>query len=313
MAQVISANSKEHYLEYLENKLSGNEQTRDHFNLSQIIFDLLQRLIKMDNGFCRVFLDYERLQELYEEIFINLIPDDNQYYETHNHFGVFMTFLLDILKGFEEKVDANRLFNILFNHMIFGALNSKKGAFFILRTIGEIISKYNLAQDFNCDLNIFDIMKSLVEFMKQHNKSENILEDYKIEACLYILHHYLCNNQDKLRYFGQELGLVHEILYNGLFKVPSLDRTDGPKYHTKTLVNKAFLILPLLGRDHENLLEIKKILMPIHEKGIWRQNKPSAWGLTSNVKRRKFQYAGLKNMGCSNYLSLMSFNFKLVI
>jgi hypothetical protein len=279
---------------------------KDHTILSQIIFDLLQRLIKMDNSFCRTFLDYEHLKELFEEIFINMVSDDNPYHETQTHFAAFMSFLLDILKAFDEKQESSKLFDILFNYMIFAALKSKRAAFSILKHIGEIISKYDLNEHFNCDLNIFDIMKSLVDFMKSYKKSDSSMEEYKIEACIYMLNQYLYNNQDKLRYFGQDLGLVHEILANGLFKVPTLDRTHGPKYQVKGLINRAFSLLSLLGRDNDNLLEIKKFLMPIHEKGIWRQNKPSAWRLNANIKRRKHQFAGLKNMGCSNMNQILN-------
>jgi len=65
------------------------------------------------------------------------------------------------MRDFQVKYDGSKLFKILFEEMISLSLKSNKIPYDILRYIAELLTRYNLKTNFNCDLDIFEIMKDL--------------------------------------------------------------------------------------------------------------------------------------------------------
>jgi len=237
-------------------------------------------------------------------IFINLTLDNSNNFEGQNAFVSFLNDTIEVLGRLSpsEKKQGEVLFQLIFEDMIFAVLKSQCMSYSILKFVADFLYKYNLKIHFQCDLNIFNIMTELVQYIKHHQQhlaaSKN-MEELKIEACFYILQQYLQNNQSYLQFFGQDLGLVSEILSNGVFKLPSLDKSQAPKYTSKSLIKRAFDMLSLLCMNEMNFTSAIDFLHAIHILGIWRNSKPSSWNLYSNVKRRSLQYSGLKNLGCS--------------
>lgn len=266
--------------------------------------EIEQRILKADQRFYRDFLEYPNLRELFMIVFINHSLEKCDLYDPQI---AYINLLNDVLEALRTapspgKEIGNTLFKIVFEEMVFTALRSQYVAYYILKFIADTLSKYDLKKHFDCDLNIFNLMKELVEHIKSQEATVNNLQDIKEEACFYILQQYLQMNPTKIQYFGQDLGLVEEILAKGIFQVPSLDRKQGPKYTSKNVVKKAFDMLSMLSRNEKNFETVVNFLLPIHRMGIWRNFKMSSWALSANIKRRSYQYAGLKNLGCSKYI-----------
>jgi len=278
-----------------------NEIIRDHSLLCQNICDVTQKVLQIDLQLYKELLNYHYMKELLISLFINQKLESHQNYDGQSAFRSLLFEVLNILNQIpgEEKKESKLLLNLLFEEIIFLALKSQCASFVILRFFGELLYKFDLKRNFECDLNIFDIMTKLVQIMRSKDFATKNIFEIQIEVCYYIIFQFLETNQNKLQYFGQDLGLVEEILEIGVFQAPFLDRKQGPKYGNKNLIKKAFDVLSLLSRNEKNLISIINFLSPIHKRGIWRKKKKTSWNLSSNIKRRSYQYAGLKNLGCS--------------
>lgn len=264
-------------------------------------------MLKCQSSYAKTFLLYPNLKELHHEVFINLSLNEIQNYDSQTYFTNIISVLNDIVYASPEKEPIFNLFQILFEEIIFVALRNPGPTYVILKCVGDILKKYDLKHHFNCNIDIFNLMVQLVEYIKNHERTHNHTQTTKIEACFYILQHYLHNNLDKIDFFGQNLGLVKEILEEGVFKVP-LNAQEGPKYQTNENLKAAFNTLALLGKSERNFIAIANYLMAIHNTGIWRNSKNSSWALYANIKRRSHKYAGLKNLGCSKILTFLTHN-----
>ena len=271
--------------------------------MSQSVCWTLQLMLKANPLYFRDFLQYQTLQELFRALFINSTLENCQHHDAQNVFIPFLTDEIEILKiaSSEDRKLGSRLFQILLEEMIFMALRSQCVAYVILQFIGDNILKHDLRQQFDCDINVFDIMKELVDYIKRQEPIGNNLHEIKVELCFYILCQYLQTNPNKIYYFGQNLNLVEEILSRGIFKVPTLERGPRSKYNTKGIMKKALDMLSLLSKNEKNFSDVITFLLPIHKTGIWRNNKPSSWSLSATIKKRSHRYSGLKNLGCSKF------------
>ena len=143
-------------------------------------------------------------------------------------------------------------------------------------------------------------MVQLIQLIKSYQgDSISSVQENKIQACFYILKHHLINCQEQLEYFGQDLGLINEILSEGIFKTSTANEQEEPKYQSREMMKEAFETLSVLSRNEKNLITIIDFLLPIHQKSVWRSGKSSSWALSANIKRRCQKYSGLKNLGCS--------------
>ena len=276
--------------------------------MCQNICDLTQRMLLVDLQIYQDFIKYKNLKELLTSLYINQALENHQNYDGQYAFKSLLYDILNILNQVsnEEKKNAEPLFQLLFEDILFLALRGQCASYIILKFFADFLNKYDLKKSFECDLNIFNVMNELVGYIKSQEFATKNLFETQMDACYYIIYQYLQANQDELQYFGQDLGLVEEILQVGIFQAPSLDRTQRPKYTNKNLIKKAFDMLSLLSRNENNLVSIINFLSPIHRRGIWRKRKKASWNLSSNVKRRTYQYAGLKNLGCSNKVCLIT-------
>jgi len=270
-------------------------------------------MLKYNLNFCKTFLLYPNLKNLYTEIFINLC-NEGQINDFQGHFAQFMNVLFDALQNFPEKQLSTKLFKILFENIAFAALESPKPTIFILRYLAEFLRKYDLQKQFSCSIDISTFITEIVQYIKSYQTSQSHLNESKIEACFVFLKRYLENNPDRLEQYGQTQGLISEILSQGLFKPPSHDNIEKPKYQTPNLIKRAFENLTLLANNEKNFKTIIKFLLSIHENGNWRSYKYSSWNLSTKVKKRVTPYSGLKNLGCSKLFSLhYIYFFKRVI
>jgi len=282
------------------------EIIRDHTALCQNICDILTKSLSANQDFCQEFLNYHQLPQLFMSLFINVTLDNNNAFDGQNAFVSFLNELCETLGRLpsEQKKQGEILFRLIFENMIFAVLKSQCMSYIILKFVADFLCKYNLKHHFECDLDVFNIMTELVQYVKhqQNLATSKNMEELKIEACFYILQQYLQRNQNYLHFFGQDLGLVSEILSNGVFRLPSLDKSQVPKYTSKSLIKRAFDMLSLLSMNEMNFTVAINFLHGIHILGIWRNCKPSSWNLYAHIKRRTIQYSGLKNLGCSTDL-----------
>ncbi|RZJ99797.1 MAG: hypothetical protein EOO43_25820, partial [Flavobacterium sp.] len=276
------------------------EIIRDHTSLCQNICEILTKSLTANQEFCKEFLAYDQLQQLFMSLFINVILENLNASEGQHHFVLFLNELIETLGSGPDtqKKQGEILFKLIFEDMIFAVLKSQCMSYSLLKFVAEFLYKYNLKQHFDCDLNVFNIMTELVQYIKHqpYHTTSKSMEELKIEACFYILQQYLQRNQNYLQFFGQELGLISEILSHGIFRPLSLDRSQGPKYTSKSLIKRAFDNLSLLCMNEANFTAAISFLRGIHTLGIWRNCKPSSWNLYAHIKRRSSRYAGLKNL-----------------
>jgi len=294
------------------NHISGDislqyEIIKDHTSLCQSVCDILIRSLQNNPDSCQDFLNYGQLTELFMSLFINATLDNSSQFDGQNYFVGFLNELIETLGRLPspQKKQGEILFKLIFENMIFAVLKSQCMSYALLKFVADFLSKYNLKHHFECDLDIFNIMTELVQYIKhqQHLPTGKNMEELKIEACFYILQQYLHRNQHYLQFFGQDLGLVSEILSNGIFKIPSLDKSQAPKYTNKTLIKRAFDMLSLLSMNEANFTSAINFLHVIHILGLWRNCKPSSWNLYAHIKRRSIEYSGLKNLGCTCYMN----------
>jgi len=270
--------------------------------MCQIFSNILQNSLEINPNLHLTFLEYPHLRELFIQVYIKLAHEEVNNYEGQEGFSEFLFKIFETVCTSQNKEACSGLFKLIFEEIIFLALRNPEPAFIILRFVLDFLDKYNLKTDFNCDIEIFNTMIQFTDFIKSLQRSHNQTQEIKTEVCFSILERYLLGNPDKSDFFGQDQGLVKEILTEGIFKVPSFDGQDGPKYQSKDLKTAAFAMLALLGTTQKNFSTIVDFLLPIHQTGIWRSAKPTAWNLSANIVRRTHKYAGLLNLGCSKLL-----------
>lgn len=261
---------------------------------------MLQSAVRTQKNFSKTFLVYPHLKELFYEIFINLSNEDfPSCQEIQSSFQVLMNVVLETVQNLPDKKYSSKLFQILFEEITFEAIESTKPALRVLRVTAELIKTYDLKKQFDCSIDIFQLLVKIVAYIISFHPTRNKHKEPKLEACFFIIHRYLEHNQERLEYFGQDEGLIEEILANGIFKLPTHDKKEKPKYQSKTLITIAFQTLQLLAKNDRNLKAIIRFLMPMHMTNIWRGRKYSSWVLASNGRKKTVNFAGLKNLGCS--------------
>lgn len=284
--------------------MAESECIKDQYTLVIYWSSILRKSLQINPTLHTTFLTYPNLRELFIQVYIKSVHEESSQFDGQEAFNLLLFSIFDKLRASEDKQLGTDMFKFIFEELIFLALRTPEPAFIILRWIGDFFDKFDLKEDLGCDINVFNIIIKLVDFIKNCERSLKHTQSIKIEACFFILDRYLLNNRSKetFDFFGQDQGLIAEILNEGIFKVPSYDGQDGPKYQSKELKATAFSTLALLGETQRNFNTITSILLPIHQAGVWRSAKETSWNLTANIKRRSHKYAGLVNLGCSKNL-----------
>jgi len=215
-----------------------------------------------------------------------------------------MNVVLETVQNLPDKKHSSKLFQILLEEITFEAIESTKPAFRTLKVTAELLKTYDLKKQFDCSIDIFQLMVKIVKYIIGFHPSRNKHKEPKLEACFFIIYRYLEHNQERLEHFGQGEGLIEEILENGIFKLPTQNKKEKPKYQLKTLITIAFQTLTLLAKNERNLRSIMKFLLPMHMTNTWRGRKYSSWMLSSNSRKKTVNFAGLKNLGCSKNINL---------
>lgn len=271
---------------------------------------MLQSVVRNQKNFCKTFLLYPYLKELCYEIFINLSSEEfPSSSDMQDSFHIFLNVVLENVQNLPEKKCSSKLFQILLEQITFEAIESTKPAFKTLKVTAGLLKSYDLKKQFDCSIDIFQLMVKIVGYIVGFHPTRNKHKEPKLEACFFIIYRYLEHNEEKLEHFGQEEGLIEEILANGIFKVPTQNKKEKPKYQLKTLITIAFQTLTLLAKDERNLKSIIKFLLPMHMTNTWRGQKYASWALSSNNKKKTVNFAGLKNLGCSKNSFFSKANF----
>lgn len=277
---------------------------KDHGLMCYFLSEVIQKILKSNDNYHDTFLRYSELENLLIEIFMKLPHEEAINCECQENFINILSLCFKTLQKSSQKQIASHLFTLLFDDIFFRALNSHAPNFIILRFLGDVLSQYDMKNDFDCDIDVLNIMIQVSNSIKNHQRIKGHLSDTKLVVCFGILRKFLEKNTHQIEFFGQEQGLVYEILSQGILKAPTINGQDGPKYQGKSsLVQPAFELLLLLGKDQTNFKTITNFLLPIHKKGIWRNSKYSSWFLCANIKKRTHKYAGLKNLGCTCYMN----------
>jgi len=277
---------------------------KDHGVMCSFLSEVIQKMLKSNSNYHETLLRYPELDNLLLEVFIKLPREEAMNFECQEAFTKILSLSFEALQQSSQKHIASHLFTLLFDDIFFKALNSNAPNFIILRFLGGILSEYNMKNDFDYDIDVLNIMIQVSNFIKNYQRGKGNLSETRMSVCFDILKNFLEKNTDQIEFFGQEQGLVSEILTQGILKAPTINGEDRPKYQGKNnLFEPAFQLLLSLGKDKSNFKTIKNFLLPIHQKGIWRKSKYFSWLLSGNIKKRTHKYAGLKNLGCTCYMN----------
>ena len=163
--------------------------------------------------------------------------------------------------------------------------------------IGDI-SKESLDVD-----HLMDRLTNVIEHRKPVEKSakEN---DAVLIGILQVMRALFLRFPEKAKYYGEDRGLVKELLHNCLFEMPkNVDKNTTPppkckSYHSRQAAFR--LLLALASQCNENKSEIIQFITPIHVEGHWRTKRYHDWYITAKENEKSLTgYVGLKNLGCS--------------
>jgi len=267
--------------------------------MCQYLSEVIQKLLKANHNHYQALLRYPELENLLTQVFLKLPHEETPHYEGQESFAKALSLLFQILRKSSQKQNSLTLLSLLFEDIFFKALDSSGPSYIILKFLSSILNEYDLKTDFGCDIDVLSIMIQVANLIKSHQQGKGFVYETKLGLCFFMLQKFLERNPDQISFFGQEQGLVQEILTQGVFRVPNINGEDGPKYQNKSNLVQAFELLAVFAKDQTNFKTISDFLLSIHCEGIWRGNKPSSWFISANIKRRSHKYAGLKNLGCS--------------
>ena len=245
-------------------------------------------------------IEYEHFQDL---IFNYMFKIENEKFK--EDISLFLKNLIQLTnhENFHDHLNflplKKKLISMFFNDLLNQAIISQKSTFNFFLTIQHFLP--DIKNNEILEINLSQKIERLIELIKKTKPQfMTDADEDRFKGIFYIIYTYLDQNPELIKYFGQNLSLVEELLINCIFKNPFDDNKIGPKCTNNIVITLAFKLLSKLGKNSENLKFMIDYLYPLLTASTWRNSKISNWIISANDKRRNSDYVGLKNLGCSN-------------
>lgn len=278
-----------------------------------------------------VTLYYESEAILYAQTIFLLLVDSNsnllEHLYTFKHLESLLNVgLLESNNGYLKEKLSNGLLS-LFTKFSESNLSTKPHQFFIplllQKTLDNALLKeersdvfFRLISNTISNLDIGDISKESLDVDHLMDRLTHVIEHRKpveksakendavLIGILQVLRALFLRFPEKCKHYGQNRGLVKELLHNCLFEMPkNADKSSIPPPKCKSYQSRqaAFrLLLALASQCNENLHETIQFIAPIHIEGHWRTKRYHDWYITAKENEKSLTgYVGLKNLGCS--------------
>jgi len=190
------------------------------------------------------------------------------------------------------------------------ALMKEERSDVFFRLISNTISQLDIGDVSKESLNLDNLLNQLAGFVENRKPVEKSQKenDAVLIGILQVLRALFIKFPEKTKYYGQDRGLVRELLHKCLFEMPKeaiKNAVPPPKCKSFHSRQAAFnLLLALAAKCDENLLEIIHFVMPIHVEGPWRTKRYVDWHITAKDNEKSLTgYVGLKNLGCICYMN----------
>jgi hypothetical protein len=247
----------------------------------------------------KIIYEYPSLEKL---LSVGLIEVENK--ELKNKLAHGFLTLLAYLQMEDINPRPHQFFvPIMIQKTLLVALNKQDRSDIFFNLLSNIMNHVNVSQ---CNMDVNAIINNLVDFIKNRKPVEITQKDHDIvlNGILNLLTRLFNRFPDKSERYGQEKGLVSELLEKCLFEIPrrpDRKKIPGPKCKNFNTRSSALRLLGELSKSsYKNLESVSAYILPIHKNGKWRTKRSVDWYITPKENEKSSTgYVGLKNLGCS--------------
>ena len=275
-----------------------------HFE-SEVVFhaqNLILQLIQSNGAYLNPIYEYPDLRRL---LSIGLVETGNSFLKDKLANGL-LNLILQQPKAGVSALPQQVFVPILLEDTLQKALENQDKSNVFFRMVTNLINRINIGE---ISLDADNLLCQLVDFLRFKRPLENTPTDSDVvlNGTLLLLKGLFTKYTDKAQKYGQEEGLVSELIYNCLFdNSRKIDRNEvaGSKCKNPETRTAAFkLLLELAKHSPDNLQEIINYVLPIHKQGRWRTKRYMDWNIEKKDNDKSSTgYVGLKNPGCSKFL-----------
>ncbi len=262
----------------------------------------LIQLLQNNNDILNLLYKFPSLRKL---LSFGLVQSNNSYLKENFSQG-----LLDLMVKFGDIKNSlppphHIILPILLEDTLPLALESQEKSDVFFRMLPKLFDSLNIT---DVKLDSDDIFYHLIEVVKLRRPLEKSQRDFDVilNGVLLLLKGLFGVYPQKAQQFGQEEGLVTELIQSCLFEITQrIDRKQipGPKcknYYTRTAAFR--LLLELAKHSNDNLQEMINYIAPIHKFGRWRTKRIADWNIVQKMNEKSLTgYVGLRNLGCSKF------------
>jgi hypothetical protein len=205
---------------------------------------------------------------------------------------------------------------LLLSDKIFGEVfKNEERCSAMMKLIFTLIEQSQIEFLAEMKLDINSLLKRLADIVRERKPVERSAKDsdHLLSGVLSLLRSLFSLYPGKRRIYGQDLGLVKELLNNCLFEVKLRNKkkgVPGPKCKSHNTRSAALRLLVVLCKDcAENMREVLEYLIPFHKHAQWRTKRYNDWNIQPKTNEKSATgYVGLKNPACSKKLLSYMYN-----